>query len=107
TAQNPTDMKCPLPSADRTIMVEPLRLNLPIADELTKKHELSFQAAPGSFRQQTFDAWSAHFSNASACLLAASVWPPNIRATSVTRSAALSKAISEMVRPALSCLIAT
>src|ERR1017187_5167742 len=43
---------------------------------------------------------------ASACLRAASVWPPNIRVSSVTRSFALSRVISEVVRPALVCLLA-
>jgi hypothetical protein len=46
-------------------------------------------------------------SKASACLRAASVWPPNMRASSVTRAFESSRVISEMVRPALTCLVAT
>jgi len=37
----------------------------------------------------------------------ASVWPPSIRASSVTRSRGASRAISEMVRPSRTCLVTT
>ncbi len=48
-----------------------------------------------------------YFSNASACLRAASVWPPSIRAISVTRDFLSSKVISEIVRPFFTCLLTT
>ena len=48
-----------------------------------------------------------YLSNASACLRAASVWPPSIRASSVTRYFLSSNVISEIVRPSLICLVTT
>jgi hypothetical protein len=48
-----------------------------------------------------------HFSSASACLRAASLWPPSIRASSVTRAFLSSKFISEIVRPFFTCLVTT
>jgi CheY-like chemotaxis protein len=50
---------------------------------------------------------AAHFNKASACLRAASVWPPSIRASSVTRDFLSSKVISEIVRPFFTCLVTT
>ena len=50
---------------------------------------------------------AAYFSNASACFRAASLWPPSIRVSSVTRSFWLSNAISEIVRPSFTCLVTT
>jgi len=47
------------------------------------------------------------FNSASACLRAASLWPPNIRASSVTRSFGSNKVISDTVRPPFTCLVAT
>jgi hypothetical protein len=47
------------------------------------------------------------FSSASACLRAASVWPPNMRASSVTRSLGRSRVISDTVRPVLTCFVTT
>src|ERR1019366_10086211 len=54
---------------------------------------------PGRYAQSALPL--APSSRASACLRAASVWPPNMRVSSVTRSFALSRVISEVVRPAL------
>ena len=47
------------------------------------------------------------FSNASACFRAASLWPPSIRASSVTRDFLSSNLISEIVRPSFTCLVTT
>ena len=49
----------------------------------------------------------AYFNNASACWRAAPVWPPSIRASSVTRDFLSSRVISEIVRPFLTCLVTT
>ena len=45
--------------------------------------------------------------SASACLRAASVWPPSIRASSVTRAFRSSSRIAERVRPAFTSLVTT
>lgn len=47
------------------------------------------------------------FNSASAWRRAASLWPPNIRASSVTRSFGSSRVISDTVRPPFTCLVAT
>ena len=57
---------------------------------------------PHFFRQRL-----TYFSNASACFLAASLWPPSIRASSVTRDFLSSNLISEIVRPSFICLVTT
>src|SRR6185312_7121902 len=48
-----------------------------------------------------------HFNNASACFRAASLWPPSIRASWVTRDFLSSNVISEIVRPFFTCLLTT
>jgi hypothetical protein len=72
----------------------------------------------GTVRRSTFgvECWmffcemphaATSFSIASACLRAASLCPPNIRANSVTRSRLSSKLISEVVRPAFTSFVTT
>jgi hypothetical protein len=51
------------------------------------------------------DGMVGYFNRASACFRAASLWPPSMRASSVTRDFLSSNRISEMVRPFFVCLV--
>jgi mRNA interferase MazF len=77
---------------------------LPANDATRVSQSISLFANKSSGRQRHK---AVHCSNASACFRAASVWPPNMRVNSVTRSFLFSKEISEIVRPSLTCLVTT